>query len=114
MFKKSIFTLMLMAVIGCISAQSLRFEWDGTVYEDGAVSLSFDAEGLTVDSAYASESIAYADDSGVGDFTCRTDVATLLTQVKAQDGDEIIIQYGKENAIKIIDGKVTSVVALLE
>lgn len=84
------------------------------VYEDGAVSLSFDAEGLTVDSAYASESIAYADDSGVGDFTCRTDVATLLTQVKAQDGDEIIIQYGKENAIKIIDGKVTSVVALLE
>ena len=37
MFKKSIFTLMLMAVIGCISAQSLRFEWDGTVYEDGAV-----------------------------------------------------------------------------
>lgn len=28
---------MLMAVIGCVSAQSLRFEWDGTAYEDGAV-----------------------------------------------------------------------------
>ena len=36
MIKKSIFTLVLMAVIGYVSAQSLRFEWEGNVYEDGA------------------------------------------------------------------------------
>ena len=35
--KKSIFTLVLMAVIGCVSAQSLQFELDGTVYEEGEV-----------------------------------------------------------------------------
>ena len=35
MFKKSIFTLMLMAAIGTVSAQSLRFELDGTVFEEG-------------------------------------------------------------------------------
>lgn len=35
MFKKTIFTLMLLAAIGYVSAQSLRFEWNGVVYEDG-------------------------------------------------------------------------------
>ena len=35
MLKKSIFTLIFLAVIGCVSAQSLRFELNGTVYSDG-------------------------------------------------------------------------------
>ena len=35
MVRKSIFTLMLLAVIGCVSAQSLQFEWNGHVYSDG-------------------------------------------------------------------------------
>lgn len=35
MVKKSIFTLMLLALIGYVSAQSLQFEWDGHVYSDG-------------------------------------------------------------------------------
>ena len=36
MFKKSIITLMLLAAIGYVSAQSLQFELNGTVYDDGA------------------------------------------------------------------------------
>lgn len=35
MIKKSIFTLMLMAIIGYVSAQSLQLEWNGTIYNDG-------------------------------------------------------------------------------
>ena len=35
MVKKSILTLVLLAVIGCVSAQSLRFELNGTVYSEG-------------------------------------------------------------------------------
>ena len=35
MIKKSIFTLILLAAIGCVSAQSLQFELNGTVYADG-------------------------------------------------------------------------------
>ena len=35
MFKKSILTLMLLAAIGYVSAQSLQFELDGTVFSDG-------------------------------------------------------------------------------
>lgn len=35
MFKKSILTLMLLAAIGYVSAQSLQFELNGTVFNDG-------------------------------------------------------------------------------
>ena len=35
MIKKTIFTLMLLAVVGWVSAQSLQFEWAGHVYSEG-------------------------------------------------------------------------------
>ena len=35
MFKKSIFTLLFVAAMGWVSAQSLQFELNGTVYQDG-------------------------------------------------------------------------------
>ena len=35
MIKRSIFTLMFLAVMGWVSAQSLQFEWTGRVYEEG-------------------------------------------------------------------------------
>ena len=35
MVRKSIFTLLLLAVMGYVSAQSLRFELNGTVYSEG-------------------------------------------------------------------------------
>mgnify|MGYP002859978121 CR=1 FL=1 len=35
--KKIVFTLMFMAVMGLMSAQSLQFEWDGTVYANNEV-----------------------------------------------------------------------------
>lgn len=35
MIKKTLFTLMFLSVMGWVSAQSLQFEWNGHVYEDG-------------------------------------------------------------------------------
>ena len=35
MIRKSIFTLMLLAAIGCVSAQTLQFELNGVTYENG-------------------------------------------------------------------------------
>ena len=35
MIRKSFFTLMFLAVMGYVSAQSLQFEWEGTVYSEG-------------------------------------------------------------------------------
>lgn len=37
MVKKAIFTLMFLFVMGWVSAQSLRFEWNGHAYEEGEI-----------------------------------------------------------------------------
>lgn len=84
-------------------------------YDNGEITLSFKSEGLEVSSKYATELIKYAEPSdSAGEFTCKTDIGTLIPQIKAQLGTVFEIQYGKENAIKLIDGELTSVVALLE
>lgn len=84
------------------------------VYDNGKITLSFTGDNLEVISKYANEKISYTNTEKAGEFTCNTDINTLITQVKAQSGSEITIEYGKDNAIKIIDGDITSVVALLE
>ena len=38
--KKTIFTIILLAVVTVMSAQTLQFEWDGTVYESGQTVIS--------------------------------------------------------------------------
>lgn len=38
--KKTFFTLMLLAVVSLMSAQTLQFEWEGTVYENGQTVIS--------------------------------------------------------------------------
>ena len=83
-------------------------------YDNGKITLSFSKDGLEVGSKYATETVVYTDSSNAGEFKCFTDVNTFVTQVKAQSGSEITIEYGEDNAIKIIDGDVTSVIALLE
>ena len=83
-------------------------------YDNGKITLSFGTDGLNVTSKYATETINYTDAEKAGEFECNTDVNTLITQVKAQAGSELTIEYGKDNALKIVDGDMTSVVALLE
>lgn len=84
------------------------------IYDNGKITLSFGKNGIEVTSRYANEVIAYTKVSGAGEFVCQTDVNTLMTHVKAQTGSEITIAYGNDNAIKLIDGDITCVVALLE
>ena len=82
-------------------------------YDDDKVTLTFGEDGLTVSSKYATETIAYTDSENADEFICQTDINTLLTIVKAQTGGEFTIEFGEENALKLIDGDITSVVALL-
>ena len=83
-------------------------------YDNGKITLSFGKDGLEVISKYANETIQYLKVEREGEFICSTDVITLLTQVKAQVGSEISLEFGNEDALKIVDGDITSVVALLE
>lgn len=40
MLKKSLLTIVLTTLVGFITAQSLQFEWEGTVYQDGQTIIS--------------------------------------------------------------------------
>lgn len=85
-------------------------------YDKNGVYLTFTKDGLQIESKQANsvELIPYAESKNFRDFTCCVDIEMLHSQVKANTGDGITIHYGEDNAIKITDGNVAQVVALLE
>jgi DNA polymerase III sliding clamp (beta) subunit (PCNA family) len=85
-------------------------------YDKNGVYLTFTKDGLQIESKQANsvEVIPYAESKNFRAFTCCVDIEMLHSQVKANTGDGITIHYGEENAIKITDGNVAQVVALLE
>lgn len=85
-------------------------------YDKNGVYLTFTRDGLQIESKQANsvEVIPYAESNNFHNFTCCIDIEMLHSQVKANTGDSITIHYGEDSAIKITDGNVTQVVALLE
>ena len=47
------------------------------------------------------------------EFSCAIDIEMLKSQVKANTVDDVEIQYGLSNCIKIVDGSVTQIIALV-
>lgn len=85
-------------------------------YDKNGVYLTFTRDGLQIESKQANsvETIPYAESNNFHPFTCCVDIEMLHSQVKANTGDGITLYYGDESAIKIADGNVTQVIALLE
>lgn len=85
-------------------------------YDKNAIYLTFTQEGLQISSKAASgvEIIDYVSSKDFTDFTCAIDIQMLTNEVKAIQSDVVDIQYGEDNAIKLVDGNITIIVALLE
>lgn len=85
-------------------------------YDKNSIYLTFTNEGVQVDSkqANSSELIPYQSSQNFTPFRCCVDIEVLTAQVKANSGDQFELHYGKDNAIKLVDGSVTQVVALTE
>ena len=85
-------------------------------YDKNGIYLTFTRDGLQIESKQANsvEVIPFAESLNFHNFTCCIDIEMLHSQVKANAGDGITIYYGDESAIKIADGNVTQVIALLE
>lgn len=85
-------------------------------YDKNGIYLTFTRDGLQIESKQANsvEVIPYAESNDFRDFTCCVDIEMFHSQIKANTGDGITIHYGEENAIKLTDGNVAQVVALLE
>lgn len=85
-------------------------------YDKNAVYLTFTTSGLQVSSLATSgiEIIEYISSENFKDFTCSIDINMLINEVKAIKSDVIELYYGDDNAIKLVDGNITLIVALLE
>lgn len=85
-------------------------------YDDSAVKLTFTENGISIESKQSNgvEVIPYTVSENYVPFTCMININMLLAQLKARGTDRTIMQYGEENSVKLIDGAVTQVIALLE
>lgn len=85
-------------------------------YDKNAIHLTFTQNGLQVSSKAANgvEIIDYVASSNFRDFTCAVDIQMLTQEIKAIQNDVIELYYGEDNAIKMTDGNITIIVALLE
>ena len=85
-------------------------------YDKNAIYLTFTNVGLQISSKAANgvELIDYISSSDFKEFTCAIDIQMLTNEVKAIKNDVIELYYGADNAIKMTDGNITIIVALLE
>ena len=87
-----------------------------SAYDKNGIYLTFTRDGLQVESKQANsvELIPYIESSSFHIFTCCADIEMLRSQIKSNRSDSVEIHYGEDNALKMTDGNVTQVVALLE
>ena len=85
-------------------------------YDKNGVYLTFTRDGLSISSKKSSgtEIIPFKTSKDFKEFTACINIEMLQTQVKAHVLDEITIQYGLDNALKIVDGNVTQIIAYIE
>ena len=78
--------------------------------------LTFTTDGVKIecDKSKAIETIPYQGSENFKPFTCFAEVDALKKQISARTGEVVHFYYGFDKAIKILDGNVTQIVALLE
>ena len=84
-------------------------------YDKNAVHLTFTRDGLQVSSKAANgvEMLDYIASSNFKDFTCAIDIQMLTNEIKSIQSDTVDLYYGEDNAIKMVDGNITIIIALL-
>ena len=85
-------------------------------FSDGIANLKFDKNGLTIESTLSNgnETIAFVDSDNMKEFECMISVPSFREQVKSFAVDNLKICYGREEAVKLVDGNVMSCIGLVE
>lgn len=85
-------------------------------FDKNGIYLTFTHEGLVINSkrSNGTELIKYQGSENFESFTCCIDIELFKSQVSPQDGEIVEMWYGHEKAIKMVSGKTTQIVALLE
>lgn len=83
-------------------------------YDKNEVYLTFTKDGIQLNSKKSDsiELVKYINSENFEDYTCCINIEMLLSQIKTTVADKIEVYYGLDNAIKIVDGNITKVIAL--
>ena len=86
------------------------------VYDKNCVYLTFTEDVLCIESMRDNsvETLKYESLENYKSFTCCVDVEMLKTQIKAYTSDYVVMQYGRDNAIKLVDDDTVQIVCLQE
>ena len=87
-----------------------------STYDKNGVYLTFTLDGMIISSkrSNGTELIKYQGSENFQAFTCCADIELLKSQIAAQEGELVELWYGHEKAVKMVSGKITQIVALLE
>lgn len=87
-----------------------------TPYDKNGVYLKFTKEGVLISSRKqnGTELIKYESSENFKDYMVYVDIEMLKSQVSVQPEETVKIHYGTETAIKLTNGNVTQIIALLE
>lgn len=86
-------------------------------YDKNGIYLTFTRTGLMLTSkkSNGNEVIEYTSSENFKDYTCCIDIEMFKSQIKAHVSDAAIkIYYGLDNCIKMTEGNVTQIIALIE
>lgn len=84
-------------------------------YDDGGITLQFTSNSLKVSSMSSSgvEIVNYAESKDAKDKTVKINIIRLISQLKSYISDMVELYYGSDLCIKLVDGDVTQVIALM-
>ena len=85
-------------------------------YDKNVINMTFTNKGILISNkkSNGSELVEYRTSENFKDFTCQINIDMLVSQVKTHTTDSVDICYGLDNCIKIVEGNVTQVIALVE
>ena len=86
-----------------------------STYDDGAITLQFTPNSLKVSSLSTNgvETIDYTESKDAKDKTIKININRLISQLKSYTSDTVELYYGSDFCIKLVDGDITQVIALM-
>jgi hypothetical protein len=84
-------------------------------FDDGAITLEFTLDSVKVSSLSSNgvETINFMESKNAKEKTIKININRLISQLKSYTSDSVDLYYGSDLCIKLVDGDVTQVIALM-
>lgn len=80
--------------------------------DSGEIDIAFTKDGIAITSKSQSghELIPYIESTNFTDFVCSTNINVLISIIKSNHAEQIVVNYGKDTGLKISEGNVKQIV----